>query len=365
MRSLPSGRWQARYSDLTGERHTAPQTFARKTDAERFLTLTEADLARGEWIDPALGAVSFGEWAEEWRRTLVALRPSTRARDEGYLQAVVVPAFGARSIGDIDHLAVRQWVASLVADGRAPATVVKIVQILGQVLQLAADSGAIRSNPTRGVPRPRIESEEMRFLTPDEVATLAQAIDRRYEALVWLGAYGGLRAGELFALSGSRIDPLHRTVNVVESLVEVSGHHHLGPPKTKAGRRAVPVPSFVADRLAAHMAARAVQPNELVFPAPKGGPVRLSLWRRRFWYPAIEQAGVAPLRFHDLRHTAVAFWIAAGLTPLGIARRAGHSSVVVVQDRYGHLLPGAEAQADAALEQMARLAGSGTSPSWR
>ncbi|MGH9117891.1 MAG: tyrosine-type recombinase/integrase [Acidimicrobiales bacterium] len=217
MRRLPSGRWQARYSDLSGQRHTAPQTFARRTDAERFLALTEADLARGDWIDPALGAVSFAQWAGEWRRTLVALRPSTRARDEGYLRAVVIPAFGERPIGEIDHLAIRQWVASLVAAGRSPGTVVKIVHILSQVLQLAADAGAIRSNPARGVPRPRIEPEEMRFLTPAEVATLAQAIDRRYEALVWLGAYGGFRAGELFALRGSRVHPLHRTVDVAEA----------------------------------------------------------------------------------------------------------------------------------------------------
>ena len=48
------------------------------------------------------------------------------------------------------------------------------------------------------------------------------------------------------------------------------------------------------------------------------------------------------LRIHDLRHTAVTFWIAAGASPKEVATWAGHSSVATVLDRYGHLLPGQE-----------------------
>ncbi len=68
---------------------------------------------------------------------------------------------------------------------------------------------------------------------------------------------------------------------------------------------------------------------------------------RRYWQPAISQAGVAPLRPHDLRHTAVALWIATGANPLEVSRRAGHTSANFTKDRYGHLFPEAdEAVAD-------------------
>jgi hypothetical protein len=67
----------------------------------------------------------------------------------------------------------------------------------------------------------------------------------------------------------------------------------------------------------------------LVFPAPEGGFLRASLFRRRTWPPAVARAGLAPLRPHDLRHTAVAFWIAAGATPKEVAARAGHTSVAL------------------------------------
>jgi len=91
----------------------------------------------------------------------------------------------------------------------------------------------------------------------------------------------------------------------------------------------------------------------LVFRAPEGGPVRLASWRRRFWAPAIARAGLAPLRPHDMRHSAVSLWVAAGASPKEVASRAGHSSVVTVLDRYGHLLPGSEDRVNDALDALA------------
>lgn len=91
-------------------------------------------------------------------------------------------------------------------------------------------------------------------------------------------------------------------------------------------------------------------------------------FRRRVWQPAAVAVGLGEmvpvpgttkqryegLRVHDLRHTAVAFWIAAGASPLEIARRAGHTSVVTVLDRYGHLLPKDEDTVTDVLDGMAR-----------
>jgi integrase len=75
----------------------------------------------------------------------------------------------------------------------------------------------------------------------------------------------------------------------------------------------------------------------------------LDLWRgddmARIWRPATRNAGLDGLRIHDLRHTAVALWIAAGANPKEVAARAGHTSVSFTLDRYGHLYP----ESDAAL----------------
>jgi integrase len=75
------------------------------------------------------------------------------------------------------------------------------------------------------------------------------------------------------------------------------------------------------------------------------------------WQPDVKRAGLDPLRPHELRHTAVALWIAAGASPKEIAARvAGHTSVVTVLDRYGHLLPGSEDRVDDALDAIADAA---------
>jgi integrase len=60
------------------------------------------------------------------------------------------------------------------------------------------------------------------------------------------------------------------------------------------------------------------------------------------WRPATRRADLAGLRIHDLRHTAVALWIAVGAGPKEVAARAGHTSVSFTLDRYGHLYPEAD-----------------------
>jgi len=163
----------------------------------------------------------------------------------------------------------------------------------------------------------------------------------------------------LLGLRAKRVDPLRRTVTIAETLVDVGGHPYFGPPKTRAGHRTIPLPRVAADPLAAHLAAYGRKPDDLVFTAPEGGPVQLNVWRRRFWAPAVRAAGLAHLRPHDLRHTAVALWIAAGANPKEAATRAGHSSVSFTLDRYGHLFPGSEQRLNDALDLLAEGAHDG------
>jgi len=179
-------------------------------------------------------------------------------------------------------------------------------------------------------------------------------MDERYRALIYTAAYCGLRIGELAALRRSRVDLLHRRLTVAETLVEVRGELIFNPPKTARGVRTVQIPRSVAAELEAHLSRFGhPDPDSLVFTAPASGPMRVPKWRSRFWLPATKAAGLEGLRIHDLRHTAVALWIAVDANPVDIARRAGHSSVSVVLDRYGHLLPGTEDRVTDALDALA------------
>jgi integrase len=226
------------------------------------------------------------------------------------------------------------------------------VQVFNKTLRAALDDRLITVNPLERLPVPKIERREMRYLNAEELGVLADHFDPRYRAFVLLGGFGGLRLGEMLALRWNRLDLLRREVTVVETLTELDGALTFGPPKTKASIRTVGLPTHVCNELA-RLATPGIDGSELVFRSPAGAVVRSSLFRKRFWHPAVSAADLAPLRIHDLRHTAVSLWIAAGANPKQVAVRAGHTSVAVVLDRYGHLYPQQERDLVDALEAMA------------
>ena len=88
-----------------------------------------------------------------------------------------------------------------------------------------------------------------------------------------------------------------------------------------------------------------------MFPAPEGGYLRHSNFRRRWWVPAMRAAGVEGLRFHDLRHSAATMALAAGANTRELMERMGHTSPAVAL-RYQHLMAGRDQAIAAALHEL-------------
>lgn len=343
--------WLVRFRTPDGQQRS--KQFKRKRDADAYASVVEVDRNQGNLLDPRLGRETVAEWYDRWWPTVSDLRPSTRARDDQHFRNHVLPRFGTVPLGRLDRTTLRGWVAELSsADGPdlAPATVHKIVQTFNKCVAAAVEDRLIPHNVVANLPVPRIERTEMRFVDHDELWRLADAIDERYRAFVLLGGYGGLRLGEMLGLRWGRVDLLRRRVHVAETLVDINGHLSFGPPKTRAAVRSVPLPRAVCDELAC-TATPNVDPEQLVFRSPDGLPIRGTLFRRRFWTPAVKAAELDPLRIHDLRHTAVSLWIAEGTHPKQVATLAGHTSVSVVLDRYGHLYPHQDEQLVTALDR--------------
>lgn len=101
VRKLPSGRYQARYLAPDGRYRRAPETFARKSDAERYLTMVEAHMVRHEWIDPERGKVRAGDYAELWITQRPKLRPRTVHLYRWLLGKHVTPYLGGVPLGKL------------------------------------------------------------------------------------------------------------------------------------------------------------------------------------------------------------------------------------------------------------------------
>ena len=168
--------------------------------------------------------------------------------------------------------------------------------------------------------------DEQAIPTPAEVDALAETVDPRYRAMIWLAGACGLRFGELAALRRDRVDLLHKEVRVAETITElVGGERFAGPPKTESGRRTVAIPSSIVPIVSEHLEMIAPEPDTLLFPAPEGGYLQRHNFRQRVWVPALAATGLS-YRFHDLRHSAMTLAAASGATVADLMARAGHSS---------------------------------------
>ena len=234
VRKLPSGHYQAGYLAPDGSVIYAERTFPTKAVADRFLVLTESEMLSGTWTAPERRRETVSEWAERWWRR-DHLRRSTAVRDNGYLRRYILPELGALPLAEIDRETVQAW-ADKLGERLAPATVKQALLLLGQLVDGAVEDGLLRSRPWRRIVLPHQERAEMRFLDPPEIERLAAAIDPRYKALVIVGAYGGLRIGELAGLRCKSITATGE-VTVTETATEAEGVVTIGPPKTRAGIR--------------------------------------------------------------------------------------------------------------------------------
>ncbi len=340
VRQLPSGRWQARYRDKRGRLAAAPHTFPTKTDATRYLAVVEADQLRGSFHDPKRGETRFGAWADQWMRG-ATLRPTTRDLYEYLLRRFIKPTFTDVALNDIDDTLAVDWLDQLRAlPSISEATVAKAYRLFARIMGAAVENRYILHTTWKVKGAGRERSPEMRFAAP---------------AQIMLAGYCGLRWGELVGLRRHRVDLEARTVAVVEQMTEIDGHLRPGSPKSEAGKRVVTMPRFVADALKEHLGTWAEEGVKgLVFPAPEGGLLRRSNFRRRVWLPAVEAVGVEGLRFHDLRHSAATLAAAAGATTKELMARIGHSSYEAAI-RYQHVVAERDAAIADALEGLGKV----------
>ena len=353
-------RYDARFRGPDGKERS--RTFRTRKEAERYERAQHTAIDQGLWVDPRSGRVTLRSWVAEWQRTVVHLRPTTQRIYDANLRNHILPVLGDIELGKLAPSTLRAWLGDLStktgAHGKtlAPGAVAQVYRTLNRVLSAAVENELVGRNPLRGVQPPRADGAPMKFLTHDEVAALAEAIDQRYRAFVLVASYTGLRAGELMALRRANVDVLHRSITVVEQVQVINGRHLVTVPKSASGRRSVALPRVVTSALEDHWRFGEPGPDGLVFPAPEGGYLRLENFRKRAWNPAVNAAGVAPLRLHDLRHTCASLAIAAGADVKVLQRMLGHASAALTLDRYGHLFPGQALSVADRLDAMAARA---------
>lgn len=324
------GHWRARYRDAAGKEHS--RHFVRKIDAQTWLDGVTTAVHTGTYADPKRGRVTVGEWAPRWLNGQAHLKPSTHERYAGILREHVLPAWSTVQLVDVSHADVQSWITRLTAR-RSPATVRKVHRVFSLLLKTAVKDGRLGRNPADDVNLPRVTAPERRYLTHDQVRLLAGACGPHRLVVMFL-AYTGLRFGEMAALRVGRLDLMRRRAVVAESVTLVRGVQTWGTPKGHE-RREVPIPRFLVDELATHLAGKTR--DELVFTGEKGGALRAQSCQRSVLTAAARDLDLTGLHPHELRHTAASLAIASGATVKVVQQMLGHKSATMTLDLYGHL----------------------------
>jgi integrase len=352
VRKLPSGRWQARYPLGPGHLKAAPSTFATKAEATRWLSLIEADIARGQFIDPYAGQVTVSAWAERW-----LARPGKRAasiaRDRQGIEIFI------RELGQIRLSSLTAGMVQSAVDARAkiaePATLARDFAAFRALVNAAVDADMIGRSPVRKIALPKKRPPQRQGLTATDLKALLHESPERYRALVLVGAVLGLRWGEAIGLRIGDVDFMRRTVTVAQTVEELAGQLKLVPQaKTHSSLRTIAAPAFVINAIAVHIAQFCpnTQPdsNDLIFLGPRGGILRRS-FVERILRPAGIRAGLeTTVTFHALRHSAVTAMAESGIPYNVTQHRVGHATARLTMELYSHKTSEADRAAAKALE---------------
>jgi integrase len=272
-------------------------------------------------------------------------KPSAIRGYEASLVLRVLPELGGVRLSEVRRVDLQDFADRLCADGLDPSTVRNTLMPLRAIFRRAVARGEVAVNPTSSLELPAMEGARDRIASPAEAAELLAALPERDRALWATAMYAGLRRGELLALRWEDVDLAAGVIHVERSWDAKDGA--VGP-KSRAGRRTVPIPAVLRDHLVEHKL-RSGRHVGLVFGTSYAQPFTPSNVRKRA-NAAWLQAGLAPIGLHECRHTFASLMIAAGVNAKSLSAYMGHSSVTITLDRYGHLMPGNESEAASLLD---------------
>lgn len=291
--------WRVRWYETqpAGGRRERSRTFATRRESLDF----ERERARARRAGIVSSSrVPVSEVAERYFANLTGTVASRTI--QGYRQhwrTHLGPTFGHVSVEELTVPRIQEFVSRLAAL-RSPATTRKVHRTLSLILDQAVAERRLAVNPAHGVRLPSLPAQlGDHVLGVDQVEALATAV-RHHGTLVRVAAYGGLRWGEVAALEVGDVDLRARRLRVQRAQVEVSGRIEIKAPKSRHGRRRVPIPGRLVDELRQQTEGRPT--SVLLFTSSEGDRLRASNWKRwSGWSEAVASMG-GGIRFHDLRH---------------------------------------------------------------
>jgi integrase len=358
--------WLVDYFDQAGNRHV--EQFQRKAEAKERAAKVHVDIGKGIHV-PLNARLTVAEAAKNWINDKSNRERSTRVQYQRHVDLHILPRLGKVPLAKLTNQHVKAFRDSLLNGSDDNLALKKLTPVLARKvltsfksLLKAANYGHVTANVSVELERAKREHRlhaGVDFPDPTEVKRIINAAKTpKQRALLMTVALTGLRASELRGLRWT-------DVNVKTGVLDVRQRADLfgkiGPPKTKAGTRTIPLPPELVRALKdwQRVCPRAKgQAQEYVFPTSTGAIQHHSDMLHRLVGPVMLAAGVVKhgedgsvkpkYALHAFRHFFASWCINAkakdgsggrGLPPKQVQHLMGHSSIVITLDIYGHLFP--------------------------
>ena len=354
--------WVVDYKDQSGKR--ALKTFATKKEAEAWSVSALHEVSQGTHTRASASKTVTEAW-ELWLEQCEAdkLEFSTIRQRRQHLKVHVEHRIGHLRLSettpqlyDFDSK-LRQATTSI-------AMRRKIMTSLKTMLTFAQGRGLVAQNVARGV-RIKTDSREssrgplragVDFPSMAELKSLIENSSARRRSFIVTAIFTGMRLSELRGVRWSDVD---LTGGVIHVRQRADAWGTIGPPKSKAGKRDIPLAPIVLNTLKQWRVDCPQGKLDLVFPTARGNVERRSSIHDQAWYPLQIKCGLTvdtgktdadgkPILshrygFHMLRHAAASLFIQyLGWTPKRLQTVMGHSSINMTFDLYGHLFENIE-----------------------
>ena len=351
--------WTARYYDAKGNRRA--KSFSDKKfggranslrEAENFLTITNAELLKGEHYDPSRNKISLRDFKHEVGLTNAKHKDATkRALEDAWESRVAPYPIADKSIGSINANDINRHIGNLIkpnGDKYSRSSLVKALEVIRVLLDTAYEMDLIKKNPAKTKlahkSLPKQEKTKHIYLTEFQVSAISNEVAKgefpEYANLFSLLAYTGLRSGEVRALHWSDVNFDKGTLSINKSIDDNATDLSVKDPKTDKSIRTIQLSKTQLDKLKAQKE-KYDRPNcEYVFPNLSCGNALRGRWlKRRVLQPALEEIGLDDIgiNLHTFRHTSVYLLVKKGAKLLAVSKRLGHASIKITADIYSEL----------------------------